>query len=93
MKSPDDVWLSIVGGWGWVVVGHDYSFHLRAPELAAIKDHQVGVFYLWGSESSKWESMRSFARAFDNIVEAADKTTPPYIYKVEYRGNLNEVPL
>ncbi len=91
MNAPDDVWLPIIGSWGWTVIGQDYKFHNLSPELEAIKIHNVGAFYLWGAEEPKWETMRCLAKAFDEIIHTATVTTPPFIFRVEKRGRLNEI--
>lgn len=91
MAAPDDVWLPIVGGWGWTVIGQDHNYHNNSPELAALRTHNVGAFYLWGAEETKWDTMRCFARAYDNILRRATVTTPPFIFKVERHGGLNEI--
>jgi hypothetical protein len=91
MDAPDDVWLPVVGAWGWFVIGQDHNFHNRAPELEALKTHKVGAFYLWGAEEPRWEVMRCFARSYDNILHRAAVTSPPFVFRVEKHGALNEV--
>jgi hypothetical protein len=91
MASPDDVWLPIVGSWGWVVIGQDHNYHNRSPELAALKAHNIGAFYLWGADATKWEAMQCFAKGYDNILRKATVTAPPYIFRVEKHGGLNEI--
>ena len=87
-EGGDDRWLSQVGDWGWIVISQDYSFHEKENERYALKQHNVGCFYLWGSEAPKWEIMRCFARSYDRIVEAVQNTQPPYIYWVSKIGKL-----
>jgi len=91
--EEDDQWLPEVGSWGWVVIGHDYKYHRMPNELAALKQYQVGCFYLWGAEAKKWDTMRLFARAFDRIVDAAEITPRPFVYRVEKGGRLIPVQL
>ena len=81
-NEKDDVWLNQVGQWGWTVIGHDYSYHQKPNELSAIKQHQVGCFYLWGSEAARWDKLKCFARAYDRILEAEASTPKPFIYRV-----------
>jgi hypothetical protein len=89
----DDVWLPQVGDRGWFVIGQDYSYHERRSELAAIQTHGVGVFYLWGSEAPKWESLRALARGYDNILRVAATVDRPFVYRVHKHGGIQEVPL
>lgn len=91
MGTPDDEWLPVVGAWGWTVLGHDYSFHENESELAAIRDYNIGAFYLWGPEDSPWEVLRAFARGYDKIVHAIATAPRPFVYRVGKAGNLTEV--
>ncbi len=88
----DDVWLSAVGSQGWIVIAQDYKFHEIEAELEALKQHNVGCFYVWGSEASKWETMRTFARAYDRIVREAQRAIRPFAFKVQRHGGLTEIP-
>lgn len=89
--EPDDVWLPQVGNWGWTVIGQDYKYHLMPSEQFALKQHQIGVFYIWGSQATRWDTMRVFAKAYDKIVDAAGKTARPFIYRVYKNGHLAPV--
>ena len=86
--APDDLWLPEVGTRGWVVLGFDWSYHLNQAELAAIRQHNVGVFYLWGAEARTWERMFCFARAYDRIVDLAASEAGPFIFRVRRTGSL-----
>ncbi len=63
------------------MVGHDSKYHLKPNELHALRLYNVGCFYLWGAEASRWEKMRLFARAYDRIVAAAEYNKP-FVYRV-----------
>lgn len=91
MDEDDDIWLPKVAAFDWIVIGQDHHYHLNSPELEAVKQYGIGVFYLWGAEESKWETLRCFARGYDNILHALDRTPKPFIYKVERHGGLNEI--
>lgn len=92
-EGGDDRWLSQVGSWGWVVISRDYQFHEKENERYALKQYNIGCFYLWGAEAVKWETMRCFARAYDRIIAAAQKTPGPYIYWVSRMGRLTSQPI
>lgn len=51
MDAPDDSWMTTVGTRGWSIVGHDSRHHLRQSELSAVKQYNLGCFYLWGAEA------------------------------------------
>jgi len=91
--EEDDRWLPIVGDWGWTVIGHDSSYNTKATGLSAIKQYEIGCFYLWGSEAPRWEKLRCFSRAYDRIVEADADTPRPFIYLVSQTGRLTPEPI
>jgi hypothetical protein len=93
MDSPDDVWLPQIGQLGWTVFGHDSRHHAKESEISAIKQYNIGCFYLWGSESKRWEKMQCFARAYQRIVEAEQTTPKPFIFLVGKTGALTEIPI
>jgi len=90
-NETDDVWLAEVGKRDWFVIGQDHNFHNNSPELEAIRQHRVGVFYLWGAEEPKWEVMRCFAAGFDKIVHRASVTERPFAFKVQRHGGVTEL--
>jgi hypothetical protein len=89
--EQDDKWLDQVGQWGWTVIGHDSSYHKKPSELSAIKQYKIGCFYLWGSEATRWEKLRCFARAYDRIIQAESNTPKPFIYRVNHLGALQTI--
>lgn len=90
---PDDSWLQQVGFYGWFVITQDYKFHLPGfkSELDAIRNYEIGCFYLWGANQPTWEVMRTFARAYDRIVKAAETTQRPFIYRIQRNGQLRRI--
>lgn len=91
--EPDDKWLPFVGQRGWTVIGHDRKYHLMKNELVALKQYEIGCFYLWGGEATKWGKMRVFALAYDRIIKAEANSPRPFIYDVDKRGKLTLLPL
>ncbi len=91
IDSPDDEWMSEIGGRGWVLVGHDSRHHLEPAELSAIKQYSMGCFYLWGSEAKRWEKALCFLRAYQRILNAIAETPKPYIFRIGKNGGLANV--
>ena len=90
-EGGDDRWLSQVGSWGWVVISQDWSLHTKPNELFALKQHNIGCFYLWGAQAPKWEILRCFARGYDRIIRAAANTPRPFIFWVAQIGILTPI--
>jgi hypothetical protein len=92
-KTPDDEWMAKVGAEGWIVFSHDRKWHNELPVCAAIKQFNVGCFYLWGANAETWEKMRSFMRGYHYIDECIATNTKPYIFDVAKHGRLTQVPI
>ncbi|MEX0682075.1 MAG: hypothetical protein WD472_01300 [Dehalococcoidia bacterium] len=88
--AKDDIWMPVVGGWGWFLVGQDYKHHLLPNELTAIKQHNMGAFYLWGSEATKWQQFQVLMKAFDKVLERSRRVPRPFIYRILGNGALTE---
>lgn len=91
--APDDLWLPAVGGQGWTVIGFDWSYHKNQAELSALRQYNIGVFYLWGVQMRTWERMFCLARAYEGIIRAIETTPRPFIYRVRKYGQLRRVEL
>lgn len=91
--EKDDFWLKYVGERNWIVLTQDRKFHNAGfeNELSAIKQFNVGCFYIWGAEAKTWDKMMAFCRAFENITRAAQSTPRPYIYDVAKSGKLSQI--
>ena len=84
----DDDWLPQVGLWKWFVIGQDYRYHAKPNELHAIKQNNVGCFYLWGSEAPQWDCLRVFAKAYDRLISIALTVDRPFLYVVNHQGKV-----
>ncbi len=93
--AADDVWLASVGARGWTVLSHDRKFHKVGfeSELSAVKQYDVGCFYLWGGSAKKYEKAQCFFKAYDRILKAIAETPRPFIYDVLKTGRLKQVPI
>jgi hypothetical protein len=58
--------------------------------IAAIKQYNVGCFYLWGASVPTWDKMTAFMRAHGNIVTCVATSQKPFIYSVDYIGRLDQ---
>lgn len=90
-NAPDDEWLSFVGQRGWIGFSQDYSMHREAAPLAAIRQNNTKVFYLWGAEANRWAKMRAFAEAFDRIIAEAVATKRPFVRRITKAGKVEVI--
>jgi len=91
--TPDDEWLTAIGKAGWVVIGFDRKFHRRTSEAVAFVAHGVGCFYLSGANWKTWDRFRVFIRVSDWLIDLAQNTPRPFIFRVDSRGVFRQVDL
>ena len=93
--EKDDVWLSFVGRRDWLVFTQDRKFHRAGfeNELSAIKQFNVGCFYIWGAQATKWEKMIALCLGLDHMIAVAEVTPKPFIFDVQRNGGLVQIPI
>jgi len=86
-RGTEDVdWLKFVGEEGMVLVTRDEKIRWRPAELAALREHRVGTFFLGGKNLSRCELIQQLVRNWPRMKESANKTTPPYAFRVPRSG-------
>jgi hypothetical protein len=83
-EESDDVILRFCGDRKWIVVSQDYKYHLLDNERDAIKQANVGVFYIWGANAAKWDTFRVLARAFPRLLILARDTPRPFMERTHF---------
>ena len=86
----DDVWLSYVGAKNWIVFTQDEKFHKAGyeNELSAIKQFNIGCFYMWGACALPCEKAHVLFKAKNDVIKAIETTPRPFIYKITKQGKL-----
>ena len=85
------MWMARVGALGWTLIGHDSRHHLEKAELAAIKQYDIGCFYVWGAEAPRWQKMLCLLRSYERVLKAIESAPRPFIYRVEKAGHIKSV--
>lgn len=91
--AKDDEWLAELAGRGWTVVSHDIKFHSVAVENFAVRQHEIGCFYLPCQQSPLWYKAEIFFIANRRMVEIAKSRKPPFIFDINRQGRFAEVNL
>jgi hypothetical protein len=92
-ETPDDLWLELCGKNGWVAFSHDDKFHSIEVEAAAIRQHSVAAFTIWGAQLPTWDKLCTFVRAFPKIRGIVRNEKPPYLYRLRPNARLYKVRL
>jgi hypothetical protein len=62
-RTPDDVWLAIVGQAGWAVISRDRRIRSRPVNRQRYEQHGVRAFIITGkTEMSDWEKLSLLVR-------------------------------
>ena len=90
----DPEWLARVGKDGWFVLTRDDRIRSRPNELAAVKRHGVGLFFLSGKNRTKCDIIQQLVRNWPGIKDHARRNRPPFAIRVPPTGTkLAKLPL
>lgn len=92
-NMPDDEWMAIVGGKGWIVISQDYKFHMENFENFAVKQHGLKCFYLPDTGARAWTTAYAFIRAHNRMLDLCNLQSAPFIYDLKSNGRLTKVKL
>lgn len=86
-ETPDTDWLQHIGQAGWLLVTRDERIRKNPLELSAIRDHQVGAFFLAGKNRSRCDLIRQLVRHFPRMKELAANSHRPFAYRIPPSGS------
>lgn len=78
---PDDEFLKFCGQRGWIMVSQDYKWHLEDIHRETIRQHKIGVFYMWGAEINRWDAFRILVAGYPRLMTLAGATARPFIFR------------
>ena len=92
--TDDPVWLARIGAEGWFLITRDLRVRKRPGELQAIKQHQVGAFFLGGKNRTRCELIQQIVRNWPRLKDLAAGKNPPFAYRIPPSGSkIDELPL
>jgi hypothetical protein len=71
---------------GWFVFSYDAKWHDESAAIEAIRQHNVGCFYLHGTSSLSFDRLASFVRSYDKIVDIMKAGRRPDIVAFDSRN-------
>src|SRR5688572_22323123 len=84
--AADTDWLPRIGQDEWILLTRDDRVRFNPAELAALKQHRVGAFFLGGKSRSRWDIIQQVVRNWPRMNELADKTSRPFAFRVPPQG-------
>ena len=84
--TEDPVWLERIGSEGWFLITRDDRVRFRPAELTALKENQVGAFFLGGKNLNRCQLIQQVVRNWPRIKDFARRTRRPFAFRVPPRG-------
>ena len=92
--TSDEVMLAKLGAKGWFLITRDDRIRKHPGELAALKQHGVGAFFLAGKGLSRCDLIRQLVRNWHRIKDYSQKRRPPFACRIPPRGSkITSLPL
>jgi predicted nuclease of predicted toxin-antitoxin system len=85
---PDEEWIPVASAKGWVILTSD---HLYPHRRLALRQDNGRIFLLAMKDLPAWEQFRLLVEKWNEIEKVAEKSKPPFIYRVPKRGALTQV--
>jgi len=85
--TADPEWLAHIGKEGWFLITRDERIRHRPNEWGALKEHQVGAFFLGGKNRSRCDLIQQLVRNWPRIKDFAAKTRRPFALRVPPSGS------
>ena len=84
--TSDEVVLARLGADGWFLITRDDRIRRRPGELAALKQHGVGAFFLGGKRLGRCALIRQLVRNWHRIKEHAASQRTPFAFRIPAKG-------
>ena len=85
--AEDEVWLEHIGRTGMILVTRDERIRFRPNELGALKDNNVGAFFLGGKNRSRCELVQQLVRNWPRMKSLSAKTRRPFAFRIPPSGS------
>jgi hypothetical protein len=92
-STQDEVWLEQVGREGMVLVSKDIRIRKHKAELSALREYNVGAFFLIGKKLTKWQEIRQLIFQWEKMKDLAISSHRPFAFLVPQRGNITPIVL
>lgn len=92
--EDDPIWLKYIGSNGWILITRDLAVRRRPAELQALREHNVGAFFLGGKNRSRCELVQQVVRNWPRMKELARRSRKPFAFRVPPKGTaFDPIPL
>ncbi len=85
-NAPDTDVLALVGSNGWCLITRDNRIRYRPAESGALKEHQVGAFFMSGKNLGRCQIIQQLVRNWPRMKKLAGATQRPFAFRVPPNG-------
>ena len=92
--ADDSEWLAHIGSKGWYPITRDDRIRYKPHEKRALKENEVGAFFLGGKNRSRCDLIQQLVRNWPRMKKFAARTDRPFAVQVPPSGaKLKVLPL
>ncbi len=84
--TEDTEWLAHIGEKGWILITRDERIRLRPSEREAMRQNEVGAFFLGGKGRTRCQLIQQLVRNWPRMKEIAEKTRRPFAFRIRPKG-------
>jgi hypothetical protein len=84
--AADTEWLQYIGDNGIYLISRDKKILHRPAELSALKEYDVGAFFLGGKDRNLWQLIQQLVRNWPRIKDYADSNRKPFAVRIPPTG-------
>lgn len=84
--ADDELWLAHIGTKKWILITRDDRIRFRLSELAALREHRVGAFFMGGKHRDGCQLVQQLARNWLRMKDLADKTRKAFAFRIPPSG-------
>jgi predicted nuclease of predicted toxin-antitoxin system len=85
-KTEDSEWLKDIGEKRYILITKDLRIRHNPAEIEALRKYKVGAFFLGGKNLNRCRLIQQVVRNWPRIKELAEKSSPPYAFRVPPQG-------
>lgn len=85
-QEPDASWLKQIGDKRFFLVTRDERVRFNPIELSALKQNNVGAFFVGGKNLTRCAIIQQVVRNWPRIKELSAKTKLPFLYRIPPSG-------
>lgn len=87
---PDEEWIALVGGMGWVALTKDKHLRYRTAEIQSVVRHNARIFVIRAKNSTGEEIADLLVKGRHQIARFTAKRSAPFVAAIYRQGKVRE---